>query len=118
MPRKQAIARKKVARTYYSKSPDRKENSRTNKSTQLRNIFSFPKGERIKGKNEFSTSLEYGTLALDIKSRNQGNLVKVDIKIVSKEFNFIGTATLSERSYSAFEKTFNNLISNIRRIGR
>lgn len=111
-PTKKKKDKSKNVKTLKIKSRPKKYGLR---SLNFGNIFSLSNARR-ENKN-FSTSFVYGDTSVDLKSGLQGNNVKLNYKINSKNFNISGTASLNSRTFYELQKMFEHLVSNVRNLG-
>lgn len=64
---------------------------------------------------KFSTNFEYGNMQVDLKSNITGDIIKLNVKLTSKDFNFTGTVTLDEKIFNQFQSLFQHVMSNIKK---
>lgn len=91
--------------------------ARTKKKTSPRaqNVFSFPK-KREKVKNNFATSFEYGNMMFNIKTNIKGNIVKLNLKIASEDFDLTGALTLNENALVELHDILDQFKSIVRKV--
>lgn len=94
-----------------AKSQAKKKPAKSAKSGKIHQLFS---SQKTKQPRDFSSSFEYGNVAINIK--NKEGLVKCNINVESKNFNFSGVLTLNEKSFSELHDLANQLVSGIRHI--
>ncbi len=88
---------------------------KTQAKKKLGKIHHLFSSSRTKTPRNFSSSFEYGNVAINIK-KDKAGLVKCNMNVDNKNFNFSGVLTLNEKSFSELHYMVNQLLSGVRNI--